>query len=145
MRTKKGFTLIELLVTIMIIGILVAIATFGVRQAQQSARDARRKADLEDIALGLELYRAECNSYPDSISFGGSLTGSGNPTACTGTYIATIPQDPSPPRTYSYSRINPGSIVLCANLEQDPNPPGSTTNCGSCGGSGSCDWRIARP
>ncbi len=139
---RKGFTLIELLVTMMIIGVLVSITTFGVRQAQQSTRDSRRKADLEDIALGLELYRAECNRYPATL--GTSLTGGGSPATCTGSYIAGVPVDPQPSRSYAYSTNGPGTIVtLCAALEQPPNPAVSTSGCGSCGTA--CNWRITRP
>ncbi|OGM33067.1 hypothetical protein A2803_03035 [Candidatus Woesebacteria bacterium RIFCSPHIGHO2_01_FULL_44_21] len=142
-KNFKGFTLIELLITIMIIGILVTIATFGLRQAQSSARDGKRKADLEEIAIGLELYRSECNRYPAAL--GASLVGSAPPATCTGTYITDVPTDPSPPRAYAYSTNGPGtSIILCAALEQAPNPAVSTTGCGSCGGS-ACNWRIARP
>ena len=64
MRIKKGFTLIELLVVISIIGILIAVSIFGLSGARESARDARRKSDLELIRSGLELYRADCNAYP---------------------------------------------------------------------------------
>lgn len=138
----KGFTLIELLVTIMIIGILVTIATFGLRQAQQSARDGKRKADLEEIAIGLELYRSDCGSYPASL--GSSLVGGGSPATCAGTYITSVPSDPRPPRRYAYTRLSSGSFVICASLEQAPNPAVDTTNCGSCGGSG-CNWKVARP
>lgn len=139
---RKGFTLIELLVTIMIIGILVTIATFGLRQAQQSARDGKRKADLEEIAIGLELYRSDCGGYPNAL--GGSLSGSPPPVTCTGTYITTVPVDPSPPRNYAYTRPNPGNFIICASLEQAPNPAVDTGGCGACGGSG-CNWRVARP
>lgn len=144
MRKKSGFTLIELLVTLTIVGILVTIATFGLRQAQQSARDGKRKADLEEIATGLELYRAECNRYPSNL--GSSLSGSGSPATCTGSYISTVPTDPqAPTRTYSYAPNGTGTIFsLCAALEQAPNPAVSTTGCGSCGSS-SCNWKITRP
>jgi general secretion pathway protein G len=143
---KKGFTLIELLVTIMIIGILVGIVTFGLRQVQGSSRDGRRKADLEVISIGLELYRADCNRYPAGLSFGGSLDGDGTG-ACTGAYIATVPVDPVPSvRSYSYATNPQGTLFyLCANLEQDPNPAVSTSGCASCNGPGGCDWRVARP
>jgi prepilin-type N-terminal cleavage/methylation domain-containing protein len=144
---RKGFTLIELLITLAIIGIMVTIVTFVVQQSRESARDARRKADLENIAVGLELYRSECNSYPSSITFGGSLTGGGTPPSCTGTYISTIPQDPqysggSSPH-YSYNRTSATNYVLCSYLEQIPIPPVPTTNCASCGSA--CRWRVARP
>ena len=45
--TSCGFTLIELLVTISIIGILIGLSVFGLQGARQSARDAKRKADLD--------------------------------------------------------------------------------------------------
>ena len=138
-KNFKGFTLIELLITIMIIGILVTIATFGLRQAQSSARDGKRKADLENISIGLELYRSDCNSYPDS------LNRLANGSDCKGeVYISTLPVDPLPPRVYTYTRVSPGSVVLCASLEQLPNPPVPTTNCGTCNGSG-CNWRVSWP
>lgn len=145
MRNKSAFTLIELLVVVMIIGILVTLVTFGLRQAQESARDSKRRADLETIAAGLELYRAECNRYPASVSFGGSLSGGGTPATCSGTYITAIPLDPLPTaRSYSYVPNVPGSsYVLCASLEQPPNPAMSTIGCGSCGTA--CNYRISRP
>lgn len=143
-KSVLGFTLIELLITLMIIGIMVTIATFGLRQAQESARDGKRKADLEEIATGLELYRAECNRYPSSL--GTSLSGSGSPATCTGTYISSIPVDPQSPSRRYYYAANPAgtSFGLCAALEQAPNPSVPTTGCGSCGGS-ACNWRILRP
>jgi len=145
MTNKSAFTLIELLVVIMIIGILVTIATFGVREAQQSARDGKRKADLEQISAGLALYRSECNQYPGSISFGGDLTGGGSPPVCSGTYINNIPTDPRPGRDYFYSASG-STFSLCAKLEQDPNPPVDTSGCGGptdCGTAGACNWKVS--
>ena len=77
-KIYKAFTLIELLVVISIIGILIAISIFGLSGARESARDARRKSDLELIRSGLELYKADCNTYPGSITFGNSLIGTIN-------------------------------------------------------------------
>ena len=86
--TQNGFTLIELLVVISIIGILVGVSIFGLSGARESARDARRKSDLELIKSGLELYRADCNRYPASLPAAGSnLVGSTPPTACMATNI----------------------------------------------------------
>jgi len=54
---KKGFTILELLIVIGIISLLVTFGTGIYSSAQRSSRDAKRKADLEQIAAALELYR----------------------------------------------------------------------------------------
>lgn len=150
MRLKHGFTLIELLVTLAVIGLLVTIAAFSLSEAMKSGRDGKRKADLENIAIGLELYRADCNAYPGSLTMGGSLAGTGTPASCAAgnVYIASIAQDPqystSGPR-YSYTASG-GGYVLCGYLEQPPNPAVSVTGCGSCGGASyPCRWKVSRP
>ena len=77
MRKNKGFTLIELLVVISILGVLLALSVFGMQGARQSSRDGRRKADLEQIRSGLEMYRADCNAYPTTLVT--TLKGTGTP------------------------------------------------------------------
>ena len=90
----KGFTLIELLVVVSIIGILIALSIFGLQGARESSRDARRKADLETIRSGLEIYKADCNDYPPAskVVGGSPLVGDGSPTSCavTNTYISFV-------------------------------------------------------
>jgi len=51
---EKGFTLIELLVVIAIIGILSGIVIVAVGDAVQRTRDARRLADVRQLAFVLE-------------------------------------------------------------------------------------------
>ena len=140
----KGFTLIELLVAIAIIGILVTIATFAMQGARESARDARRKSDLEAIASALELYRSDCNGYPNS-PLGATMTGSPvlpNPPSCSGTYMSAVPTDPqSSSRSYSYTKSG-ATYTLCAALEQPPTGS-APSGCGSCGVT--CNYKIARP
>ena len=61
---SKGFTLIELLVVIAIIGVLASTVLASVNSARIKARDARRKADLKQISLALELYYDAYGAYP---------------------------------------------------------------------------------
>jgi type II secretion system protein G len=141
---RKGFTLVELLVVVAIISLLAAISLFALQGARQSARDTKRKSDLEIIRSGLELYRADCNNYPASITYGSSLTGSGSPITClaSNVYISKVPSDPSSGRNYSYVRSGT-TYTLCASLEQAPNPSMSTSGCGSCGVS--CNYKVTGP
>ncbi len=142
-NSYKGFTLIELLVVISIIGVLAAVSIFGLSGARESARDARRKSDLELIKSGLELYRADCNTYPSTL--GTSLSGSGATTACatTNTYITSVPVDPIPAsKSYRYATTSSG-YEICASLEQaglSTVSCGGSSNCGT-----SCNYKITNP
>lgn len=69
--SKKGFTLIELLVVIGIVAVLVSLGTISYNTAQKSARDTKRKSDLRDVKLALQLYYNSYNQYPP-VSLGGN-------------------------------------------------------------------------
>jgi prepilin-type N-terminal cleavage/methylation domain-containing protein len=60
---RKGFTLVELLVVIAIIGLLASIVLVSLNSARRKARDAKRKSDLEQIVLVMELYYDTYNTY----------------------------------------------------------------------------------
>jgi len=152
----NGFTLIELLVVISIIGILIGLSIFGLQGARQSSRDAQRKADLEKIRSGLEIYKADCGSYPDTLSV--SLMGTesvGSSCSSTNTYISQVPSDPVSSSPYSYNPVlslddvTYTTYTLCASLEQTPNPTpdpnGSIQNCSSCGDGVSCNYFVQNP
>lgn len=103
-NTKAGFTLIELLVVIAIIGILSSIVLTSVNSARAKARDARRRADLNQVSKALELYFDSNNAYPSTA--GGwwgtcSSYGSHDTTGANGwvpnlapTYMPALPLDP---------------------------------------------------
>ena len=61
---SAGFTLIELLVVIAIIGILSSTVLASLNSARSKARDTRRKADMKQLQLALELYYDSNGSYP---------------------------------------------------------------------------------
>lgn len=139
---NKGFTLVELLVVISIIGMLMALTIFGLQGARESSRDATRKADLELIRSGLELYKSDCNQYPASLS--SPLTGDDSTSTClsTNTYIQSVPTDPNAPtRTYNY--YSDGTIYeICASLEQGSGlvECGSSSSCGE-----TCNYKKVNP
>lgn len=60
----RAFTLIELIVVIMIIGLLSAVASVTYNSTRRSARDAKRKSDIDNIAASLETYALRNGSYP---------------------------------------------------------------------------------
>lgn len=55
-RNKKGFTLVELLIVISIISILAVIGGVVFSKVIPSARDARRKADLDQLMKAYAQY-----------------------------------------------------------------------------------------
>jgi len=139
-----GFTLIELLVAATIAIILTTIGVVSYQSAMRRSRDGKRKADLEQIRAALEMYRSDCGSYPDSVSFGGSLVG--GESACSGNiYMQRVPQDPKY-STYQYSYTKSGDFyVLCAYLEGESGDLDcSAVSCGSCAG-GSCNYKVCSP
>lgn len=75
MKIKKGFTLIELMIAIAIIGVLATIGFTAFQGTRKSARDAKRKADMEAIRSALEMYKADKGCYPCG-------TSTSCPTAC---------------------------------------------------------------
>ena len=153
---KQGFTLMELLVTIGIIAILSAISLFAIADSRKSARDGKRKADLETVRTALELYRADCNEYPangsvPSLSTLNLSLNSGTVPPCTALnirYLERIPKDPATNTTYRYVRLV-GNVryALCARLEEAPSPAMTATDCttaGLCPG-GACNYIVYNP
>ena len=134
-KTRKGFTLIELLVVMTIIAVLAGLALVSYQGARKTARDGKRKTDLEQIRSALEMCYSDDNSYP-GVSFGNPLTcpGSGN------TYLDSVPNDPVSGRQYSYS-TDGVSYTLCASLETGSGSVPS--GCGNCGTA--CNYKVTNP
>jgi prepilin-type N-terminal cleavage/methylation domain-containing protein len=101
---SKGFTLVELLVIVSIISVLsvIGITIFG--NITSSARDAKRKADLQILSDALELYFNKNNYYPVA-----NFTG----------------QAPNGPVEFSGSNdsVNPWIPDLAPHLAQFPTDP----------------------
>ncbi|MBU2577212.1 type II secretion system GspH family protein [Patescibacteria group bacterium] len=140
---NKGFSLIELLVVITIIGVLISVSFVGFSQARKSARDAKRKADLEQIRSALEIYRNDLKTYPPgfadcdprSISNGSDV------------YMAEVPKDPlCTSQYYRYNKlIGANSYCLCAYLETLSVTQGTCVCGGNCGTTVACNYKLSNP
>jgi prepilin-type N-terminal cleavage/methylation domain-containing protein len=73
-RKQSGFTLIELLVVISIIAVLASVILASLNITRAKARDAKRRSDINQIQVALELYRNDHESY---FVAGGGFNGNG--------------------------------------------------------------------
>lgn len=148
MKKTKGFSLIELLVVISIMAVLMTLSLISIQGVRKSSRDAKRKADLQMISAGLELYKADCGTYPPeaSVVVGSSLTGDGSPASCDGTYVETIPDDPISGYNYDYE-LGTGSLTytLCAALETTTTLDARCNTAGASCGTGDCSHSVKNP
>ena len=94
-KNKAGFTLIELLVVIAIIGLLASVVLLALNGARAKARDAKRIADVRQLASAMELYFNDNNSYPTAAAGVLGSVAVGQP-PINPNYIGVIPTAPSP-------------------------------------------------
>jgi len=133
-----------------IIALLVGVSLVSFDGIRKSARDSKRKADLETIRSALEIYRTDCRTYPGSADFvigtTTQLVGQESVSGCTDVvYLETIPTDTySATSQYYYYRISGNSYVLCAHLENSD--ADEVADCGSnCGTGISCNYAAYNP
>jgi general secretion pathway protein G len=170
LKRFRGFTLIELLVVVVILGILATVGLTFFTSSQMRGRDAKRKSDLKQVAIALELYYSDYQFYPDSVN--GDIAGCPSTTKDTcswgssakftddkTTYMREVPGDPSSGsyyyRTVSvdgisnqgfqiYAKLeNPQDINCLPGLDGKPNcttPLLPPTNPPNC--SGTCNYAV---
>ena len=134
-RKNSGFTLIELLVAMTIVAVLLGISLVSYQGARKSARDGKRKADLEQIRGALEMCRTDAGSYPAAIY---------NDISCgvpAKTYLSGTPKDPSTLTNYYYL-VGTNTYTLCAYLEVG----GTDGSCGAAAcGTKTCNYKAVNP
>lgn len=105
---KKAFTLVELLVALSIMALIMGLSLTAFDSTKKSARDGRRKTDIESIRSALEIYRSDNSVYPANLNL------------LTPNYMTALPTDPVATQTYVYVPTCPSlctSYTLCATLE----------------------------
>jgi len=148
---KKSFTLLELMISIAILGIISGLIYGNFVNSLKKARDAKRKADLEQIQRALEMYYEDKKRYPVNLNFGDKLCETRNCLSNEKIYMQKIPNDPVNNKNYVYE--SDGTyyrLFSCIenNLDQGPGVKQNGyvgTNCGNCGSSGLCKYGISSP
>lgn len=96
-RRSRGFTLLELMITVMIIGILAAIAYPAYGGYLVKGHRSAAQAHLMELALAQSQYLADSRSYaasPEALNMP-------TPAAVSAWYTVTIAALPGPPTSYT--------------------------------------------
>jgi uncharacterized protein (TIGR02145 family)/prepilin-type N-terminal cleavage/methylation domain-containing protein len=96
MNKNKAFTLIELLVVIAIVGILSGFVAVSMNGAQDTARDAKRKATIDTLRKAIIMYGVEHGAvYPvESTVCNIGSTCTTLASALVPAYMGSLPADP---------------------------------------------------
>ncbi len=118
MKNNQSFTLIELLVVIAIIGILAGILIISMTSATNSANDARRKADLNQLVSAIQMIKIQDGTLPTEANYNCKLGSTNNSENCSGIQAKlvaqgiTIPRDPVSGNYYIYNRISNDDFAI---------------------------------
>lgn len=139
-KKQKGFTLIELLVVIAIIGLLASVVLVALNGAREKSREAKRVADITQMAQAFEVMFNDANAYPTGTGPAGAAGSYSNATGAvlgtgmmlqaitskgtfnlTPTYIGFIPTNPIPVDSGSGAALcNTASAVTTASTAATP-------------------------
>ncbi|MDQ5951771.1 MAG: ral secretion pathway protein [Patescibacteria group bacterium] len=132
-KSQKGFTLIELMVVILIIAILGALGLVSFSQANRSARDGKRRADIEAVRQALLLRKQEVGSYYNLTGTTAANFNSTTANLLSGGYLsAPVPLDPRnvSPLVYTMSgtsNATTDTFCICADVENDTGNSSNTS------------------
>lgn len=90
MKNEKGFTLLEIMVVLIIIGVLAAMVAPRFIERADEAKVEATKAQMQNIAQALKMYRLQNNRYPDS---GAGLNALVSPDKGGKRYMDNVPKD----------------------------------------------------
>ena len=90
MKNEKGFTLLEIMVVLIIIGVLAALVAPRFIERADEAKVEATKAQMQNIAQALKMYRLHNSRYPDS---GAGLNALVNPGKTGKRYMDSVPKD----------------------------------------------------
>jgi len=103
---KAIFIFIGILGTLLIPIMLFSTVFLNLNSAREKARDARRRADVTHIQLGLEIYYDKNNQYPFSLD------------ELSPNYLLNTPVDPSTGQSYQYQLDQDSEdYTLCTQFE----------------------------
>jgi general secretion pathway protein G len=95
---QAGMTLIEIMIVLAIIGTLMAVLGQTVMGRLESSRVSNAKIQLREIQKQLDLYNADCGSYPTTEQGFDALIKSPGEEACPNwgpqPYLKKAPKDP---------------------------------------------------
>ncbi|MCK9393688.1 type II secretion system GspH family protein, partial [bacterium] len=114
MYKKDSFTLIELLVVIAIVGILAGIIIVSMTNATNSANDARRKADINQLVTKILITKTQDGTLPvdSDCELGNNCSGIQSRLASQG--FTVYPKDPATGVGYSYKKVSADDFILSA-------------------------------
>lgn len=139
---NEGFTLVELVIVIALLSILVVgtLSLINPSAELQKALDSKRKTDLSHVQKALELYYHDNGAYPNTLNLGSSWQ----------PYSLKLPNDPRPPKKYTYKST--GQVYyLYASLDRGDKDPQACNNGNTCLNAvgldcgGICNYGVSSP